>query len=121
MKKYVSYDKLLLTCIIVLFSIYLSITLISTSFADYTTTATCSHTALGVQYSEVAHPHKYFRTCDQISRTNLRIQLGKDFCSETGYNGSVDDALMTDEFDQYYNDHRAQLLKEHQSDVKYYS
>lgn len=63
----------------------------------------------------------YDQSYDQISRTNLRIQLGKDFCSETGYNGSVDDALMTDEFDQYYNDHRAQLLKEHQSDVKYYS
>lgn len=44
-----------------------------------------------------------------------------NFQKETGYNGSVDDALMTDEFDQYYNDHRAQLLKEHQSDVKYYS
>lgn len=44
-----------------------------------------------------------------------------NFQKETGYNGSVDDALMTDEFDKYYNDHRAQLLKEHQSDVKYYS
>ena len=73
MKKYVSYDKLLLTCIIVLFSIYLSITLISTSFADYTTTATCSHTALGVQYSEVAHPHKYFRTCKSC---NTKVYVG---------------------------------------------
>ena len=63
----------------------------------------------------------YDQSYDQISRTNLRILLGKDFCSETDYNGSVDDALMTDEFDKYYNDHRAQLLKEHQSDVKYYS
>lgn len=63
----------------------------------------------------------YDQSYDQISRTNLRILLGKDFCKETGYDGSVDDALMTDEFDQYYNDHRAQLLKEHQSDVKYYS
>ena len=56
----------------------------------------------------------YDQSYDQISRTNLRILLGKDFCKETGYDGS-------DEFDQYYNDHRAQLLKEHQSDVKYYS
>ena len=50
-----------------------------------------------------------------------RLLIGRMLVEETGYDGSVDDALMTDEFDQYYNDHRAQLLKEHQSDVKYYS
>ncbi len=63
----------------------------------------------------------YDQSYGRISRTNLKLALCKEYCSEIGYTGDYEEMMQTEEFDNYYNEYRAELLSSHSADIQYYS
>lgn len=62
----------------------------------------------------------YDQSYGRISRTNLKIALCKEYCSELGYTGDYEDKMQTEEFENRYNEYRANLMSSHSADIQYY-
>ena len=62
----------------------------------------------------------YDQSYGRISRTNLKIALCKEYCSELGYTGDYEDKMQTEEFENRYNEYKTNLLSSHSSDIQYY-
>lgn len=62
----------------------------------------------------------YDQSYGRISRTNLKIALCKEYCSELGYTGDYEDKMQTEEFENRYNEYKSSLLSSHSADIQYY-
>lgn len=62
----------------------------------------------------------YDQSYGRISRTNLKIALCKEYCSELGYTGDYEDKMQTEEFENRYNKYKSSLLSSHSADIQYY-
>lgn len=62
----------------------------------------------------------YDQSYGRISRTNLKIALCKEYCSELGYTGDYEDKMQTEEFENRYNEYKTNLLSSHSADIQYY-
>lgn len=55
-----------------------------------------------------------------ISRSKLKADFEKEYCDKTGYTGSTETQEYADMIEKAFDEHRSELLKAHESEVKYY-
>lgn len=55
-----------------------------------------------------------------ISRSKLKADFEKEYCDSIGYTGSIETQEYVDMIEKAFDEHRSELLKAHQSEVKYY-
>lgn len=55
-----------------------------------------------------------------ISRSKLKADFEKEYCDSVGYTGSTETQEYVDMIEKAFDEHRSELLKAHQSEVKYY-
>lgn len=54
-----------------------------------------------------------------ISRSKLKADFEKEYCDKTGYTGSTETQEYADMIEKAFDEHRSELLKAHESEVKY--
>lgn len=59
------------------------------------------------------------QACGTISRSKLKADFEKEYCDKTGYTGSTETQEYADMIEKAFDEHRSELLKAHESEVKY--
>lgn len=55
-----------------------------------------------------------------ISRSKLKADFEKEYCDSVGYTGSTETQEYADMIEKAFDEHRSELLKAHESEVRYY-